>query len=291
MPLRNARQQGFTLIELSIVLVIIGLIVGGILTGRALIRTAELNSVITDETRYVTAVNTFRTKYNELPGDMVDATTYWGTDPGGCPDFCSGSGCYTAAQTTTCNGNGNGLIEPYGTTSGSNLFENFRAWQQLANAGLMPGAYTGTQGALSEADNEPGLNDPASKLANAGFEWMVFYPDASNVSGSSFYNAQLNTQYLLFGSSSVSAVAGYGIGEYDLTQAVLTPIDAYAIDAKIDDGLPYSGTVLAPGYQGAGNNSICAQNYGSINLYNTNNWGGTNSNILSCSLAFQVKSW
>ena len=59
---------GFTLVELSIVLVIIGLIVGGILTGKDLIRAAELRSVQSDKEKIVTAINTFELKYNCLPG-------------------------------------------------------------------------------------------------------------------------------------------------------------------------------------------------------------------------------
>ena len=75
-PAGSAGKAAFTLIEISIVLVIIGLIVGGVLVGRDLIRSAELQTIITDKNKYITAVNTFRTKYNELPGDMKTATTY-----------------------------------------------------------------------------------------------------------------------------------------------------------------------------------------------------------------------
>ena len=65
-------QQGFTLIELSIVLVIIGLIVGGILVGRDLIRAAGVRSTIAQIESYQTAANTFRGKYGYLPGDIKD---------------------------------------------------------------------------------------------------------------------------------------------------------------------------------------------------------------------------
>src|SRR5438477_2747635 len=63
-------QQGFTLIELSIVLVIIGLIVGGILVGQDLIKAAEIRATVGQVEKYNSAVNTFRSKYNGIPGDI-----------------------------------------------------------------------------------------------------------------------------------------------------------------------------------------------------------------------------
>src|ERR1700735_2969244 len=65
-------QRGFTLIELSIVLVIIGLIVGGVLVGQDLIRAADVRAQISQIEKYQTAVNTFRGKYGYLPGDIKD---------------------------------------------------------------------------------------------------------------------------------------------------------------------------------------------------------------------------
>ncbi|MFZ4541879.1 MAG: type II secretion system protein [Rickettsiales bacterium] len=56
-------HHAFSLVELSIVLVILGLLVGGILSGQALIRASELRSVSTEQQRYFTAIQTFRDKY------------------------------------------------------------------------------------------------------------------------------------------------------------------------------------------------------------------------------------
>src|ERR1700728_1140025 len=62
--------RGFTLIELSIVLVIIGLIVGGILVGQSLISAAGVRATISQIEKYNTAANNFREKYGYLPGDI-----------------------------------------------------------------------------------------------------------------------------------------------------------------------------------------------------------------------------
>ncbi|MFZ4541492.1 MAG: type II secretion system protein [Rickettsiales bacterium] len=127
-------SSGFSLVELSIVLVILGLLVGGILSGQSLIRAAELRAVSTEYSRYVTAVQTFRDKYFQLPGDMNSATTFWGT-------AAVGAACATTigSGTQTCNGNGDGWLD----NGYVNSNENFRYWQHLANAGLIEGAYTG----------------------------------------------------------------------------------------------------------------------------------------------------
>src|SRR5271155_2823005 len=90
-------QHGFTLIELSIVLVIIGLIVGGVLVGQDLIRAAEVRATIAQIEKYNTAVNTFRGKYNALPGDMNAATAT--------------AFNFTARGAFAGEGDGNGVIE------------------------------------------------------------------------------------------------------------------------------------------------------------------------------------
>src|SRR5450432_676842 len=66
----RAAESGFTLIELSIVLVIIGLIIGGVLVGQDLIKAAAIRATIQQIEGYNTSVHTFQTKYNAIPGDI-----------------------------------------------------------------------------------------------------------------------------------------------------------------------------------------------------------------------------
>jgi prepilin-type N-terminal cleavage/methylation domain-containing protein len=99
--------QGFTLIELSIVLVIIGLIVGGVLVGQDLIRAAEVRAQITQIEKFNTAVNTFHGKFGALPGDM-DALT-------------AANFGFTARGLYAGEGDGNGIIEGVqGNSAGQN---------------------------------------------------------------------------------------------------------------------------------------------------------------------------
>jgi len=118
------KNNGFTLLELSIVIVIIGLIVAGISAGQSLVRQAQLRSFVTELASLETAVNTFRLQYSAIPGDMNNASSYWGTGgAGACP-------------TSDCNGNGNRQINTND--------ERFRAWQHLAFADVIDGSFTGT---------------------------------------------------------------------------------------------------------------------------------------------------
>ena len=66
----SSKHSGFTIIELSIVLVIIGLIVGGVLVGKDLIHAATVRSQVKQIEDYTSAVNVFRIKYNYIPGDL-----------------------------------------------------------------------------------------------------------------------------------------------------------------------------------------------------------------------------
>lgn len=70
-----SQRNAFSLVELSIVLVILGLLVGGILAGQSLIRASELRAVTSEQARIVTAIQAFRDKYFALPGDMRNAST------------------------------------------------------------------------------------------------------------------------------------------------------------------------------------------------------------------------
>lgn len=207
-------QKGFSLVELSIVLVILGLLTGGILAGQSLIRAAELRSVSTESNRWMAATNTFRDKYFALPGDMTNAVSFWGQD---IATNCSGSTGTVPSGTQTCNGNGNGRIGIGDPTDQ----EAFRFWQQLTNAGLIEGRYTGVVN-LPWPFIAPNVNAPRSKISSSA-GWAVQTP--SMVYGTSFPNI-----YLLAGGPVMQ-------------DPVLKPEEAWNIDTKMDDGKPETGKV------------------------------------------------
>lgn len=223
-------NRGFSLVELSIVLVILGLLTGGILAGQSLIRAAELRAVTTEHDRYRTAVQTFRDKYFGLPGDITNAHKFWGAADGGDG---TGSDCrMESATTATCSGDGNGQI-CYTTACTAGTWEKYQVWKQLANAGLIEGSYSGASGLTTPANticvgsaanqSLAGCNVPASKFGNGYWEY--------------FYVGNITSDPYMFDGS-------YG-NSLQLVQTSLKPVELWSIDVKVDDGRPAYGNLVA----------------------------------------------
>ncbi|MGB0935484.1 MAG: type II secretion system protein [Alphaproteobacteria bacterium] len=112
---KNCSQAGFSLVELAIVLIVIGLIVGGVLKGRELIESARLKSVLTQLNEYRVATGTFMVRYNALPGDFKEAKAYISDD--------------------LVDGDGDGIISGDGLRADSQARQ---FWAHLAAARLIP---------------------------------------------------------------------------------------------------------------------------------------------------------
>ena len=222
-------KHGFSLVELSIVLVILGLLTGGILAGQNLIRAAEIRAVTSEHSRYITAIQTFRDKYFALPGDFKKAEDFWGTmSSGTCPGATGGTG------TQTCNGNGDGRISRQGASAASQTNEEFTAWQHLANAGLIEGSYTGIAGSSSWVHQLEGENVPRSKLGQG-----IWYIGSNTYSGHARFTNGTFPNFLSFGGAALANIADI---------AILSPEETWNIDTKMDDGLPQQGKVWAVGW-------------------------------------------
>ncbi len=202
-------KEGFSLVELSIVLVILGLLTGGILAGQSLIRAAEIRSISTDFDRYNAAFYTFRDKYFAIPGDMRNATKFWGAQTGVTTDGVV-TACVNlttaATSVATCNGDGDGLIHT--VDSGTTYHERHRSWQHLANAGLIEGTYSGIAGTSAAAHVVIGENAPRSKISDAGFS-MMYMQSQTTASTNWFPGSYGNV--LFFGSEGTSTNWGAAI--------------------------------------------------------------------------------
>jgi prepilin-type N-terminal cleavage/methylation domain-containing protein len=134
--------QGFSLLECAIALVIVGVLVGGVLAGKNLLRAAELRALGTQAKQYMAASSLFKTKYQALPGDMRDATAVWGAAHAN-PNTCLTTNSLTLVDPKkTCNGN-----RKIDLSLGGGEF--FRFWQHLANEGLIAGPFSGVDGDTS----------------------------------------------------------------------------------------------------------------------------------------------
>ena len=91
----KSRQQGFTLVEIAIVLVIIGLLLGGILKGQEMITQAKIKNVIADFSGVSAAYHGYQDRYRAIPGDDPNAASRWTT----APAAISGSGNGVVAGT------------------------------------------------------------------------------------------------------------------------------------------------------------------------------------------------
>lgn len=224
-------SRGFSLVELSIVLVILGLLTGGILAGQSLIRASELRAVTTEWNRYVTAIHGFRDKYFALPGDMTNATSFWGAA------HATPATCLTTVGTgtQTCNGDGDGEIDA--ASAASRYGERFTSWQHLANAGLIEGSYTGIAGSGHNA-HATNTNSPVSKLS-AGL-WFLAYDITSSAA---LYPVALPRNNFRLGVAVANSWPYTGI---------MKPEEMWNIDTKVDDGRPATGTVtsLMSSYRG-----------------------------------------
>jgi len=127
-------QKGFTLVEIAIVLVIIGLLLGGILKGQEMITQAKIKNVIADVTGVSAAMYGYQDRYRALPGDDKGATR-WTSVPAAAP------------------GHGNGVIE--GTYNSAAVGESLNFWDHLRRAGFVGGQ--GTENPFNAVSGKMGV--------------------------------------------------------------------------------------------------------------------------------------
>lgn len=225
----KSTTSGFTLVEMSIVIAVIGLLIGGVLAGREMLKNSNVLSVIADYQRYQQAIAAYKTKYKELPGDHSDATSITSAD-GTCPSPAASDTLTTA----TCNGNGDGVVgDMTGSPLGaySNGYESLLLWQHLTNARMIDGSYNGRR-STGTANITLGINLPKTAVGGATFMFRYFPTSTAG----NYFPAEYR-HVMFFGAPGAA---------YDLpnTTGVISAQLAYQIDSKIDNGQPGLGSVM-----------------------------------------------
>ena len=210
----NTKKRGFTLVELAIVIVIIGLIIGAVIKGQEMLNSARLTSVENQVNGYKSAITTFHDRYGALPGDLAQAQSRLP----GCQD--AGVNCL--------NGNGDGTLgdDQAANTSVPNN-EGRMAWQHLVLANLITGVAPGADA----NGNIFGENFPSARTGG-GFVLLQTHVGTPSLSG---------LWLRLQGTAPDTAIDTTGTG------GALTPGQAAEIDRKLDDGNALTGYVRGGG--------------------------------------------
>lgn len=237
-----ASSLGFTLIELSMVLVIIGFLAGAVVVGKDLIKASEIRAQVSQMEKLNTAVTTFRIKYNGLPGDLLYTTA-------------SAFGFFSSSFAPAIgNGDGNDVLEQAaaggcGGSAASNCFtgEYLIFFRHLSDANLIEGSYSPvgvmdltarfiTTAGLIPANTATLISQriPPAKIGHGAYITVNSYNQSN--------------YFTLLGLGALCNSGFHSANSDCSTNDALNPLsaqEASKIDDKIDNGKPNSGKIKA----------------------------------------------
>ncbi len=226
-PYKSTSYKGFTLVELAIVLVIIGLLIGGILAAQSMIGAAKINAQVAQIQQFDAGVMNFKTKYNFLPGD---APAFGGDGDGVIIRLLDSS---------NCPGNNNGSVNAIQAE-----IANF--WAQTFPDKYISISYA--TGINYATDTQFFNRFPAPKLGIKG-AFIMATAKATDSGGRQYCVdiANLNNYYVMVAPANVPSGSTFTTATSGSRST--TPSDTLAMDKKMDDGLADSGSVIAGSFR------------------------------------------
>lgn len=207
-------RKGFSLIELSIVIVLVGLLVAGVATGQRLKKEADMRRLVQDVERVQVALNSFYATYDQLPGDFNNATRFW---------------------SSSANGDGDGQISYLNNSAGAGVSEAGRLFEHLSLAGLYEGNFN--PGAVLAA-NTGSSTDMLPRTIREGYILVTNLTDkgsATFVGNNQIGGNSVNVIRIGTNTTTLPHINSH-VGSH-----ILTVDEAALLDKKIDDGLARGG--------------------------------------------------
>jgi len=169
------KQSGFTLVEIAIVLVIIGLLLGGALKGQELIENARINRIKSDLDQISAAIYSYQDRFGVLPGDDANATVNVGS---------------------SLNGDGDGVVE--GSWSQSDRENNY-VWDHLRRSGFLNG--TGSDNPLHTFGANIALHNAAYGVSGLAMCFVNMTGDVARIIDTRYDDGVRNTGQIRTSSS------------------------------------------------------------------------------------------
>lgn len=221
------QKKAFSLVELSIILIIVGLLVAVVTGGGKLSTAAKKRAFINELSQIRTAHMAFITSYGKAAGDLNYASTYF-----------NDAACPAGNAPTGCNGDGDGTVDI--------VTESYRYWQHLALAKVMSGDFTGVEDAGWPKTTK------ANSYESTSYKGALFFPSGTgnwilwmdHTDAHDYMHIELST-----------------IDYYGSTIGFISPRDLESIDKKFDDGAPAIGLLIGMAFTNSGSASGIGGNY------------------------------
>ncbi len=202
----DSRKHGFTLVEIAVVLVIIGLIIGGVMVTTNMINSAKVQQFVKQISEYDAALVNFYGKYQSLPGDT---------------------------NVMMPRGNNNGVIEGYNDDDNHFWGENANYWYHLSMTGFLPEQYSNSTAGGIVA----GVQVPRAAIGNFGNVGIMV---GSPVDLNDYFTGKNVYWVSGFPQATVDTWGGACGG----CLLPFTAYEVQPVDSKIDDGFPKSGRLV-----------------------------------------------